>query len=896
MKSVLKKLLIILIVFIIVFEFGFSNTVNAASSEVSENTINAITNLAGGVVSVVFWKDRLLITGLTFILNKIMEGVARTSGSTPEFGDGSLFMTPYDIFFNEYDILGINFFDLNGVKPDSITYKFRLAVSYWFYAIRTIAAIILLVVLIYVGIRMALSTAAQDKAKYKKMLIDWACSLVLIFILQYLAIGIIYLNNGIVEVLAKLLKGGATLADNLDDLIGEFALDAVVGIGITSMVSTAVFCCIVAQTLFFFIAYLNRMIKIGFLIIISPLIAITYSIDKMGDGKAQALNNWLKEFTYTILIQPFHCVIYIALIHTAFKLTYETSSITALFLPSSLRAAKINRLANGVLTILCIKFVNDGEKVVRKIFGFADDNSKTSMAAGAVVAATAVNNAKKIGTTTRKGINFARDTSTAIRTAMNNDASKVSAYLGSSAFKNSRVGKFTNNVQGKFNNLANTAKTSSLGTKASSLGAKAGGLANSASQKVQNLSNRISNSKVITGAKTLGGKLNGSGAKKFLGRHIRSGMPRALGTMAMMMTYATGDTSLLAANAYGQGVREGTTELFASSKGNLSSIEAENNNRQDEIEAEELQDEIDSAEEEVKAAGEDLGVEGNITDEQAAEILNSDEAKRASKRAKKAVEELNKQKEKYEEAQNATEMQKQKLEEAKAKSASAATESDKEKFKKDVEKEEEELKKKQEEEVEAEKEKEAAEAHASALRDEANKYYRLSKAVNNRAKLKAEKDNFDTKSARELRMARRSRGASKSKLEAQKKEILKLILELEKQKASGNEEDVNKDFTFSEKDSDSAVKTTDNIIKAVDLAVLSGGASIKASDYIKDSTGLTTEGQSTYNSLQKAINHYELLRRQAESAATYSKHASYNGDPDSLQDSIYKKSYGATKG
>ena len=45
---------------------------------------------------------------------------------------------------------------------------------------------ILLCVLIYVGIRMAISTVASDKAAYKKMLVDWACSLALIFLLQYI--------------------------------------------------------------------------------------------------------------------------------------------------------------------------------------------------------------------------------------------------------------------------------------------------------------------------------------------------------------------------------------------------------------------------------------------------------------------------------------------------------------------------------------------------------------------------------------------------------------------------------------------------------------------------------------------------------------------------------------
>ena len=55
--------------------------------------------------------------------------------------------------------------------------------------------------------------------------------------------------------------------------------------------------------------YIKRMLTVGFLIVIAPLITITYSIDKMGDGKSQALNAWLKEFIYNVLIQTFHCII-----------------------------------------------------------------------------------------------------------------------------------------------------------------------------------------------------------------------------------------------------------------------------------------------------------------------------------------------------------------------------------------------------------------------------------------------------------------------------------------------------------------------------------------------------------------------------------------------------------
>ena len=47
---------------------------------------------------------------------------------------------------------------------------------------------------------------------------------------------------------------------------------------------------------------------VGFLIMIAPLITVTYAIDKAGDGKAQAFSIWIKEFAVNVLIQPLHAL------------------------------------------------------------------------------------------------------------------------------------------------------------------------------------------------------------------------------------------------------------------------------------------------------------------------------------------------------------------------------------------------------------------------------------------------------------------------------------------------------------------------------------------------------------------------------------------------------------
>ena len=349
------------------------------------------------------------------------------NGGTPSKDDddynSDIYMTPFDIFFNKYRILDVNFFDFDELEKDSFIYKFRSSVASWFYVMRLIASGILLCILIYVGIRMGLSTVADDKARYKKMLADWLCSLILIFVLQYMAIAVINVNNIIVNALDSILT-----ADNkidINNIMNDLVELAAFGVGTSSLIAVFVFGMIIGQTIFFFIAYINRMLKIGFLIIISPLISLTYSIDKMGDGKAQALNIWLKEFIYSILIQPFHCIMYIALINTAFRLLDSASYSPFESLPEMLNTLEFNQLANGVLAILCLKFVSDGEKIVRKIFGFADDNTKTSMGAGAIAAIALVSNAAKVGATARKGINTAKNTTRRLGTAFGNDYAKI---------------------------------------------------------------------------------------------------------------------------------------------------------------------------------------------------------------------------------------------------------------------------------------------------------------------------------------------------------------------------------------------------------------------------------------------------------------------------------------
>lgn len=76
---------------------------------------------------------------------------------------------------NEEDLDGDGKPDIKEVKTSkqNMAVELRELVSTWYVALRNIALVAMLSMLVYVGIRILLSSVASDKAKYKQMLQDW---------------------------------------------------------------------------------------------------------------------------------------------------------------------------------------------------------------------------------------------------------------------------------------------------------------------------------------------------------------------------------------------------------------------------------------------------------------------------------------------------------------------------------------------------------------------------------------------------------------------------------------------------------------------------------------------------------------------------------------------------
>lgn len=389
MRVICKKILVSTILIVMLFNCIFGTNTSFAGT--AEEWINSITNAIGGIVSVMYWPLRIKMVAISFVIGEVVvTSIAKADG-----GD-TFFVTPFEVFFNKVTLTNPNFFDTAGA--DTASAKFRTKVAQWYYNVRAIALGGLLVVGVYVGIRMALSTLSEDKAKYKRMLTDFVMSIALLFLMQYIILFILEFNNVIVLILEKMVNSLEGEMD-VEGAMWTLAGNALIGIGINSLTSTFAYTGIVILTFCFVIAYINRMLKVGFLIIISPLITITYAMDKMKDNKSQALDTWFKELLYTILIQPFHCIIYMSYISVCLGLL--TNGNTA-FGWGSFLGTEYNRLAGGILAIFCLLFIKQAEKIVRTIFGFKDDDSKTSFAAGVAKSAMVLSAIPKAGTAARQ--------------------------------------------------------------------------------------------------------------------------------------------------------------------------------------------------------------------------------------------------------------------------------------------------------------------------------------------------------------------------------------------------------------------------------------------------------------------------------------------------------------
>lgn len=328
-----------------------------------------------------------------------------------KYGIPNIKLTPAEIFAGNVSALDANFFKTEGDhnqelggSEKSIVEQLRDTVATWYVALRNIAIVGLLSALLYIGIRIVISSSAGDKAKYKQFFVDWVVALCLIFFLHYIMAFTMTMSETVTDVLAgdrtnqgrikevnirltetdgtTTFKDAGTEVCFSSNFTGVARMKADYQGGTLKIGYSILYIALTVYTVYFAFVYLKRLLMLAFFTMIAPLVALTYPLDKIRDGKAQAFNYWFKEYMFYALLQPMHMLLY------------------TVFVSSALSVA-----ANNLLyAIVALAFIVPAEKIVKQMFGIKGNTESTLGGfAGGALASQAFNMLRKGPPQPKKG-------------------------------------------------------------------------------------------------------------------------------------------------------------------------------------------------------------------------------------------------------------------------------------------------------------------------------------------------------------------------------------------------------------------------------------------------------------------------------------------------------------
>ena len=406
--------------------FGVNYSVITLTDDPPGSILESILDFGSGILN---WGANLVDSVIGTNISSITEGWIPSVFYLPIYA-----VSPEEIFQNKIGVLDVNFFNPNPYEEielpngavveeqTSTASALQATISSWYLTLRNFAMVVLLIVLLYIGIRIVASSASQERAKYKEKLFSWIVAMCLLVFMHYIMSVAVTIVEAVSEGINQINNNIAIGMENLDDyyvevqddegenqyveattyfnennlvqdgqyvwptnLLGKIRIEMQLeptgvsedNVILRKMGYTVLYLMLVFYTVAFLVVYIKRTIMLAFLTMIAPLVAMTYPLDKMNDGNAQAFNMWLKEYVFNLLIQPFHLILYTMLVGSAIEFATE----------------------NLIYSVVAIGFIFQAEKLLRKFFGF--DKASTIDTNGSTIAGmagmTAINALKRVG-------------------------------------------------------------------------------------------------------------------------------------------------------------------------------------------------------------------------------------------------------------------------------------------------------------------------------------------------------------------------------------------------------------------------------------------------------------------------------------------------------------------
>lgn len=207
------------------------------------------------------------------------------------------------VIFGNVSKVSINFWDGSGY----LSGKLKGVIEPWYNTFSGIAVVVYLAILLVIGIQIVFSSTGSGRAKYQVLLVDWVVGVGLLFLFPYVMKIAVEVNTALVRAInpgdvfeptvtvtkseeSKLLAlFGAD--DFVKEMVGDGTYPPETNQGMMYIRYLAgkqgriplavVYLIMIYQLIVILFVYYKRAFMIAFLIVIFPLVAMTYTLDKL---------------------------------------------------------------------------------------------------------------------------------------------------------------------------------------------------------------------------------------------------------------------------------------------------------------------------------------------------------------------------------------------------------------------------------------------------------------------------------------------------------------------------------------------------------------------------------------------------------------------------------------
>lgn len=362
---------------------------------------DAFKQLINFFISLIFYIIRMQIVGWANLFENLAQhivlGLSGDTSSTSMwdglFGTNATAasgdrVTVESIFFNEIPILDANFFDtehagghdlkvetseqaVNGqeqAQSVNVVVMLRENLRTMYRVIRNLSIALLLFALLFMGIKIAISSSAEKKAKYKSLLLSWFIAMLVVVFIHLFMYAIFQINETFVDMCRDWGKNAANqeVSGLLSHSQYQEELSLYDAIRIKAYVfnwkegvpATIIYVYMVYLMIRFLLIYFKRYLTIYILALAGSFMGVKYAFDKMLGRKTTSLGKWMKDFAFNVLLQTVHAFIYVLFMAVALAVSQES-------------------LGGALIALVILNFMLKADSIIIQIFGL---NSAGSLA------------------------------------------------------------------------------------------------------------------------------------------------------------------------------------------------------------------------------------------------------------------------------------------------------------------------------------------------------------------------------------------------------------------------------------------------------------------------------------------------------------------------------------